>query len=97
MDVREKLVELMIEAKKADTEDAPFSEFLADFMIANGVTVQEWKPISEPTKEKGTYLVCTDNGGVLLGHWYGTAWNAGGGANKHLAHWMKKPQPPKGD
>ena len=25
MDVREKLVELMIEAKKADTEDAPFS------------------------------------------------------------------------
>ena len=41
MDVREKLVELMIEAKKADTEDAPFSEFLADFMVANGVTMQE--------------------------------------------------------
>lgn len=37
-DVGEKLIELMIEAKKADTEDAPFSEFLADFMIANGVT-----------------------------------------------------------
>ena len=72
-------------------------EFIADFMIANGVTVQEWKPISEPPKEKGTYLVCTDNGGVLLGHWYGTAWNAGGGAKKHLAYWMHKPQPPKGE
>ena len=65
--------------------------------LKNGVTVQEWKPISEPPKEKGTYLVCTDNGGVLLGHWYGTAWNAGGGAKKHLAYWMEKPQPPKGE
>lgn len=35
---REKLIALMIEAKKADTEDVPFSEFLADFLIANGVT-----------------------------------------------------------
>ena len=41
MDIREKLVELMIEAKKAATEDSPFSEFLADFMIAHGVTVRE--------------------------------------------------------
>ena len=47
MDVREKLVKLMIEAKKADTEDAPFSEFLADFMIANGVTVQEWVSVDD--------------------------------------------------
>lgn len=70
---------------------------LASNLIANGVTVQAWKPISEPPKEKGTYLVCTDNGGVLLGHWYGTAWNAGGGAKKHLAYWMEKPQPPKGE
>ena len=57
MDVREKLVELMIEAKKADTEDAPFSEFLADFMIANGVTVQEcgrWKYYRKQNK-----AVCT--------------------------------------
>lgn len=39
MAIREKLVELIIEAKKADTEDAPFSEFLADFLVASGVTV----------------------------------------------------------
>ena len=100
MDVREKLVELQL---KADIEDevsentTQHREYIADLMIANGVTVQEWKPISEPPKEKGTYLVCTDNGGVLLGHWYGVAWNAGGGAKKHLAYWMKKPQPPKGE
>ena len=102
MDVREKLVELLQNAKAAMKSenlscDIARNMFVVDFMMANGVTVHEWKPISEPPKEKGTYLVCTDNGGVLLGHWYGTAWNVGGGAKKHLAYWMEKPQPPKGE
>ena len=94
MDVRGKLVELIDSARYWGSNT---SEEIADHLISNGVTVQEWKPISEPPKEKGAYLVCTDNGGVLLGHWYGTAWNVGGGAKKHLANWMEKPQPPKGD
>ena len=102
MDVREKLVEIL---KQAPFEGKVLDEWwweekiarIADHLIAHGITVQEWKPISEPPEEKGTYLVCTDNGGVLLGHWYGTAWNAGGGAKKHLAYWMEKPQPPKGE
>ena len=107
MDVREKLVELIRCAdyhpfggavrKIGSMFTTEFIEDIASQLIANGVTVQEWKPISEPPKEKGTYLVCTDNGGVLLGHWHGTAWNAGGGAKKHLAYWMEKPQPPKGE
>lgn len=92
MGVREKLVELLCEAQHIVTNTNK-----AEYLVEHGVTVQEWKPISEPPKEKGTYLVCTDNGGVLLGHWYGTAWNAGGGAKKHLAYWMEKPQPPKGE
>ena len=70
MDVREKLVELMIEAKKADTEDAPFSEFLADFMIANGVTVQEWIPASEPPKKiTNKVIVLCKNGYRGFGHY----------------------------
>ena len=103
MDVREKLVELFGSTEYGNGSligknfQKGFIEKIASHLIANGVTVQEWKPISEPPKEKGTYLVCTDNGGVLLGHWYGTAWNAGGGANKHLAYWTEKPQPPKGE
>ena len=98
MDVREKLVELLTNSPQLDVLDWTTGwEEAANYLIVNGVTVQEWKPISEPPEEKGTYLVCTDNGGVLLGHWYGTAWNAGGGAKKHLAYWMEKPQPPKGE
>ena len=72
-------------------------DFLADYLVDKGVTAQEWKPISEPPKRKDTYIVCTDNDGVLLGHWYGTHWNAGGRANKHLAYWMEKPQPAEGE
>ena len=94
MDVREKLVELIESARYWGSNT---SEEIAENLIENGVTVQEWVSVKEPPKEKGTYLVCTDNGGVLLGHWYGTDWNAGGGANKHLAYWMEKPKPPKGE
>ena len=96
MNVREKLVEILRKPIFPHELVDPI-EAVADYLLDSGVTVQEWKPISEPPKEKGTYLVCTDNGGVLLGHWYGTAWNVGGGAKKHLAYWMEKPQPPKGE
>ena len=96
MDVREKLIGILRKPIFPHELVDPI-EAVADYLLDSGVTVQEWNPISEPPKEKGTYLVCTDNGGVLLGHWYGTAWNAGGGAKKHLAYWMEKPQPPKGE
>ena len=101
MDVREKLVEIIddfiynVDLRHWYPEE--MDEKLADELIDHGATVQEWIPVSEPPKEKGTYIVCTDKGGVLLGHWYGKEWNVGGGAKKHLAYWMKKPQPPKGE
>ena len=98
MDGREKLVELLTNSPQLDVLDWTTGwEEAANYLIANGVTVQEWIPVSEPPKEKGTYIVCTDKGGILLGHWYGKEWNVGGGAKKHLAYWMKKPQPPKGE
>ena len=40
MDVREKLVDLIIDAKRTDPETGSFTEYLADHLIANGVTVQ---------------------------------------------------------
>ena len=107
MDVREKLVELLGEVQDTGVNEIPAgfgckreyvkNEMVASHLIANGVTVQEWIPVSEPPKEKGAYIVCTDKGGILLGHWYGKEWTVGGGAKKHLAYWMKTPQPPKGE
>lgn len=57
MDLRKKLIELMIEAKKADTEEAPRSEFLADFMLAKGVMVQGWVPVTERLPEEKEYVL----------------------------------------
>ena len=97
MDVREKLVELLTNSPQLDVLDWTTGwEEAANYLIANGVTVQEWIPISEPPKENGTYIVCTDKGGVLLSHLYGNKWG-GGYAAKHITHWMHKPQPPKGE
>ena len=42
MDVKEKLVDLIIDAKRTDPETGSFTEYLADYLISSGVTVQEW-------------------------------------------------------
>lgn len=58
MSERDKLIELFCEAKKTDPESAPFSEFLADYLISNGVTFQQWIPVTErlPDKELWEYM-----------------------------------------
>ena len=50
MDVREKLIDLILDAKRADPETGSFTEYLADYLIRNGVTVQEWIPANKPPK-----------------------------------------------
>lgn len=40
---REKLIDLMIQAKKEHPEDSQFSEFLADFLLAHGVKIDSGK------------------------------------------------------
>ena len=58
MDVREKLVDLIIDAKRTDPETGSFTEYLADHLIANGVTVQEWISVKDRLPEVGGYVVC---------------------------------------
>ena len=48
MDVREKLVELLKEMGKREREEGGVTWYdVADHLIANGVTVQEWIPQAE--------------------------------------------------
>lgn len=56
MDVREELVEILADAGMGKTE----RNFLADQLIANGVTVQEWISVKDrtPTEADGTVWVC---------------------------------------
>ena len=67
MDVREKLVELLRNAKAAMKSenlscDIARNMFVVDFMMANGVTVQEWISVDDRLpEESGLYITfgCT--------------------------------------
>ena len=51
MDVREKLIDLIIDAKRTDPEEGSFTEYLADHLISHGVTVQEWISVDDKLPE----------------------------------------------
>ena len=55
MDVREKLVELI---ESARYWGCGTSEEIAENLIANGVTVQEWISVKDRLPETGGYVVC---------------------------------------
>lgn len=62
MDVREKLIYLVKNALRAYGNDLektvePY-EFIADFLIHSGVTVQEWISVKDRLPEAGEYVVC---------------------------------------
>lgn len=67
MDAREKLIDLIIDAKRTDPETGSFTEYLADYLINNCVTVQEWISVKDRLPEfPGHYLVCTS-----INYWHG--------------------------
>ena len=55
MDVREKLVELIESARYWGSGT---SEEIADHLIDNGVTVQEWISVDDRLPKTGEYAVC---------------------------------------
>ena len=73
MDVREKLIELIAKAKYIctnDYSDHTEDEYIADTLLDNGVTVQEWIPASEPPKKiTNKVIVLCKNGYRGFGHY----------------------------
>ena len=105
MDVREKLIELLdiiIQPGQKTLGD------IADHLISNGVTVQEWISVNdrlpEPKHEfdaRNWYLVALSNGVVkelayeFHNHSvFGYGWRE---TAYPVTHWMPLPQPPKGE
>ena len=103
MDVREKLVELIVEASHQcddfyDLWDMrQCAEEIASFMIAHGVTVQEWISVKDRLPDAdGDYLVWNDYHKAIVGHY----WSKGRyfiSKAVTVTHWMPLPQPPKGE
>ena len=82
MDVREKLVELLRNAKAAMKSenlscDIARNMFVVDFMMANGVTVQEWISVDDRLPENianRVLVVCERSNGVFYAHYEKPFW-----------------------
>ena len=107
MDVREKLIELIAKAKHIcanDYSDHTEDEYIADTLLDNGVTVQEWIPVDDRLpeddrdvlayssigEESRIYPACYSNG-----VWFDCVFNAP--ATDTTTHWVPLPKPPKGE
>ena len=106
MDVSEKLVELQLQADIADNiseNGTQHREFIADLMIANGVTVHEWIPVEERLPENFISVLgyMTDAGEfppVRECYTVGNAFFFPALGDVHpVSHWCEMPQPPKGE
>ena len=107
MDVREKLVELLTNSPQLDVLDWTTGwEEAANYLIAHGVTVQEWISVNdrlpEPKHEfdeRNWYLVALSNGVVkeLAYEFHNHSVFGYGWREKAypVTHWMPMPQPPK--
>ena len=95
MDVREKLVELIESARYWGSNT---SEEIAENLIANGVTVQEWIPVAERLPEDECRCLVFDAAGDIEMDVYdgdGTFRLERCGAMQHPSYWMPLPEPPK--
>ena len=109
MDVREKLIGLVKNALRAYGRDLekvvePY-DFIADFLIHSGVTVQEWISVKDKLPEVGGYVVCIAKRNPFSRFMPMVARiEKNGWANpiteqyiSEVTHWMPIHQPPKGE
>ena len=102
MDVREKLVELVKNALRAYGNDLekvvePY-EFIADFLIHSGVTVQEWISVKERLPEDASTVLAIDIDGTISSAYYVGRWHSGGDLDEDaVTYWMPLPTAPKED
>ena len=102
MDVREKLVDLVKRAI-TDWKHGDVSEMIADNLIANGVTVQEWISVDERLPENFISVLgyMTDAGEfppVRECYTVGNAFFFPALGDVHpVSHWCEMPQPRKGE
>lgn len=97
MPEREKLIELIGRTPCCGFSSRAAAEHIADHLIASGVTVQQWIPVTERLPEVGQRVIVSRPGKVEQGVWLGTNgwWKVYGANTKAVTHWMPLPEPPK--
>lgn len=100
---REKMIEMLMDSPGLVALHDDWGRD-ADYLLANGVTVQKWIPVTERLPERtGSYIVCTDNGAVCTARYYYDLpmglryeephWNSRR-MQRHITHWMEMPKSP---
>ena len=114
MDVREKLVEFLNEVQETGVNEIPAgfgytseyveNEKVASYLIANGVTVQEWISVDERLpEEKADCIVhykhayCNNDDYWAIGVCFYDGEKFRIDLSYKVTHWMPIPQPPKGE
>ena len=108
MNGREKMVYLVKNALRAygkDLEEVvePY-EFIADFLIHSGVTVQEWVSVDDRLPEEKVNCIvhykhayCNNDGYWAIGFCFYDGEKFQVDQAYKVTHWMPLPQPPKGE
>ena len=91
--MREKLIELLSQVQYL----GGLEEKIADHLIANGVTVQQWIPVSERLPEPLTQVLSYGHGCFEGNMVDGGIWDSEYYSEYSVTHWMPLPQPPKGE
>ena len=103
---REKLIDLMTAFYGVDPMYYGVeAHHLADHLIANGVTVQKWIPVTERLPNAMEWVLCATTYKTIHILRYDHImddWDALGNANRcyektFVTHWMELPEPPKGE
>ena len=98
---REKLIELLESAESAiywNSEDEGFLHKIANHLLANGVTIQTWIPVTDRLPDRMGMYICNVKSFAFPGTFYQkeVLFEHGGwhGLND-VTHWMPLPEPPK--
>ena len=100
MDVREKLVELL---DRFVYDEWYGNGDIAEKLISNGVTVQEWISVEDRLPENianRVLVVCERSNGVFYAHYEKPFWinlETDKPFISTVTHWMPLPEPPKGE
>lgn len=101
-DIKEKLVEIMRKKPFEFTEGS--ARYVADHLIANGVTIQQWISVEKRLPNAMDWVLCAHADGFIevlrydhiMDDWDTTV-NNRCRSRESVTHWMPLPEPPKGD
>ena len=98
MDVREKLIEILRKPIFPHELVDP-TEAVADYLLDNGVTVQEQISVDNRLPDDDeVVIICTDKNFVYAGELIGDTWFLDNDSwTATVTHWMPLPHPPKGE